>query len=226
MRRNMREKNDSYGPNPEVRSAIRLIRKQRVILDTDLARFYGVTTKRLNEAVKRNSDRFPEDFAFHLSEREYTALRYASSAETTEYIAKRSDATLWSQIATTSANPLRSQIATSKRRLTNPPIAFTEHGAIMAATILKSKQAIEMSVFVVRAFVRIREQLTASTALAKRLAEIEKTLLTHDQALIDLYEQIRPLLLPPPDDPPHKTIGFSVRERRANYRTPKRTNRT
>ncbi|MBM4163940.1 MAG: ORF6N domain-containing protein [Lentisphaerae bacterium] len=205
----------SHGTSPEVRSAIRLIRKQRVILDADLARFYGVTTKRLNEAVKRNHSRFPEDFAFQLSEREYAALRATAYDEPSQ----ATDA------PPACDHPLRSQIATSKEKRGGRryrPYAFTEHGAIMAATILKSRRAIEMSVFVVRAFVRIREQLAASTALAKRLAEIEKALLTHDQALIDLYEQIRPLLLPPPE-PPRKPIGFSVRENRARYRTARRS---
>ncbi len=97
------------------------------------------------------------------------------------------------------------------------PHAFTEHGAIMAATVLNSPKAVEMSVFVVRAFVKMREQLLATATLAKRLAEVEKDLLIHDAALRELFEQIRPLLLPPPD-PPRKPIGFSVNERRGTYR--------
>lgn len=127
-------------------AAVRVIRRQRIIFDADLARFYGVTTKRLNEAVKRDRDRFPEDFAFQLSKQEYTALRYMPSVGKSEPAAKETDATMWSQFATTSAHPLRIQIAPSKRRMTNPPIAFTEHGVIMAATIMKSKRAIERSV--------------------------------------------------------------------------------
>ena len=96
------------------------------------------------------------------------------------------------------------------------PYAFTEHGAIMAATVLSSSKAVEMSVFVVRAFVKMREQLMATATLARRLAEVEKLLLTHDSALRDLYQKIRPLLLPPPE--PAKTkIGFGVREARAGY---------
>jgi phage regulator Rha-like protein len=96
------------------------------------------------------------------------------------------------------------------------PYAFTEHGAIMAATVLNSSKAVEMSVFVVRAFVKMREQLMATATLAKRLAEVEKLLLTHDSALRDLYQKIRPLLLLPPE--PAKTkIGFGVREPKARY---------
>jgi hypothetical protein len=96
------------------------------------------------------------------------------------------------------------------------PYAFTEHGAIMTATVLNSSKAVEMSVFVVRAFVKMREQLMATATLAKRLADVEKLLLTHDSALRDLYQKIRPLLLPPPE--PAKTkIGFGVRGPRARY---------
>jgi hypothetical protein len=96
------------------------------------------------------------------------------------------------------------------------PYAFTEHGAIMAATVLNSSKAVEMSVFVVRAFVKMREQLLATATLAKRLAEVETLLLTHDSTLRDLYQKIRPLLLPPPE--PAKTkIGFGVREASARY---------
>jgi len=214
----MSEKTDSDRTLPEVRSAIRLIRKQRVLLDADLARFYGVTTKRLNEAVKRNRDRFPADFAFQLNEREYASLRCDPAAGKAQHGENERGVNMWAHLEATAGSGMRSQFATAsaKRNIRHYPYAFTEHGALMAASILKSKRAVEMSVFVVRAFVRIREQLAASTALAKRLAEIEKTLLTHDQALIDLYGQLRPLLLPPPE-PPHKPIGFSVREKRARY---------
>ena len=95
----------------------------------------------------------------------------------------------------------------------------------MAASVLNSDCAIEMSVFIARTFVRMREQLMASTANAKRLAEIEKTLLTHDSAIVDLYEQIQPLLLPPPSPAP-KRIGLGVKEKRASYRARKSTQKT
>ncbi len=101
------------------------------------------------------------------------------------------------------------------------PYAFTEHGAIMAANILKSSKAVEMSVFIVRAFIKMREQLMATATLAKRLAEVEKVLLIHDSAVRDLYEKIRPLLLLP-DEPPKKRIGFGVKESRARYRIRKK----
>jgi phage regulator Rha-like protein len=155
-----------------------MIRGFRVVLDADLAALYGVPTKRLNEQVKRNAERFPDDFMFQLTKEE--------------------------------SESLRSQFATSKsgrggRR--SLAYAFTEHGAIMAANVLNSKRAIHMSVYVVRAFVRMRQALITRTDMEKRLAEIEKTLIGHDAALRDLYEKIRPLLLPPPALP-HPRIGF------------------
>jgi phage regulator Rha-like protein len=181
-----------------VGNVILTIRGHKVILDRDLAMLYGVEVKRLNEQVKRNRDRFPDDFAFQLTLQEVTNLK--------------------SQIATASAQRSRSQIATLKRghNIKYRPYAFTEHGAIMAATVLNSSKAVEMSVFVVRAFVKMREQLLATATLAKRLAEVETLLLTHDSTLRDLYQKIRPLLLPPPE--PAKTkIGFGVREASARY---------
>jgi hypothetical protein len=134
---------------------------------------------------------------------------------------------MWSQIATTSLQSVgnkqddvnRSQFATVSQKHRDPrfwPFVFTEHGAIMAANVLNSPQAVQMSVFVVRAFVRMREQLMGRAEMEKRLAEIEKILLSHDSALRDLYQKIRPLLLPPPA-PAKKQIGFQVRERPARY---------
>ncbi len=190
-------------------------RDQKVILDADLALLYGVPTKALNQAVKRNMARFPADFIFQLGRDEAEEWRRLRSQSVT--LNKR-------------APDMRSQIVTAadKRNTRFLPYAFTEHGAIMAATVLNSPQAVEMSVFacppkpegrrrIVRAFIMMREQLLATTTLAKRLAEVEKLLLTHDSALRDLYQKIRPLLLPPPE-PERKSIGFGVKERPARYR--------
>ena len=162
------------------------VRGARVILDAELARIYGVETAALNRAIKRNSTRFPPDFIFQLSADEYDALRC--------------------------------QFGISKGRGGRRylPYAFTEHGAIMAATVLNSPEAVRMSVFVVRAFVKMREYLLNRAESEKRLADIEKTLLAHDTALRDVYQKIRPLLLPP-SEPPRKQIGFQVKERRARY---------
>ena len=191
-----------------VKNVIRIIRHQRVILDSDLAKLYGVPAKRLNEAIKRNSKRFPADFMFQLDAQENTDLRSQIATLKNQQTANQGVTSNWSQIATSSSK---------HRGTTYLPYAFTEHGIIMAASVLNSDRAIEMSVFIARTFVRMREQLMATVSNAKRLAEIEKTLLTHDAALVDLYEQIQPLLLPPPAPAP-KRIGFGVKEKRASYR--------
>ncbi len=169
------------------------IRGHRVMLDADLARLYGVSTKRFNEAFKRNRNRFPVDFAFQIAASEYARLRLQSSDS-------KDKNKMWSQFATTSAK---------RRRRTHRPWVFTEHGALMAANILRSERAVQMSVFVVRAFVRLREHIAANTAILKRLAEIDKTLLQHDAALRDVYQKLLPLLQPPAD-PPKRRIGFHV----------------
>ncbi len=191
-------------PQP-IETFIHTIRGQRVILDSDLARLYGVTTKRLNEQVKRNRDKFPEDFAFQLTPQEVTDN--------------------WSQIATGSPRTMRSQIATaSKRNVRFRPHVFTEHGAIMAANVLNSASATQMSVFVVRAFIKMRAALTETRELARKLADLEKKLTdrldTHEHAIVDVLEQIMRLLNPPSEpivEPPPKRIGFGVREPRVRY---------
>ncbi len=162
-----------------VESRILFLRHRRVILDADIAELYGVPVKRLNEQVKRNQERFPSDFMFQLTGKEHDALR--------------------------------SQIATSKksrggRRYT--PYAFTEHGAIMAATVLNSERAVEMSVFVVRAFVRLREMLATNRRLAGKIDELENRLDTHDSTIQDLIEVIKELMTS--EDPPRKRIGFQL----------------
>ncbi len=160
-----------------IESLILTIRGHRVMIDADLAGLYGVETRALNQAVKRNADRFPKDFQFRLT-----------AGEKSEVI--------------TNCDHLR-HLKFSK----SLPFAFTEHGAIMAATVLNSPQAVSMSVFVVRAFIQMREHIAANAAILKRLAEIDRTLLQHDTALLDLYEKLLPLLQPPPD-PPSRQIGF------------------
>jgi hypothetical protein len=177
--------------SPDIR--ILTIRGQKVVLDSDLAAVYGVTTKRLNEQFRRNRKRFPEDFAFQLSIKEYESFR--------------------SQIATLKesgpgAERIRSQIATASRRnIRYRPRAFTGHGALQVANVLETDRAISMSVYVIRAFIEQREKLAANAAILKRLAEIDRTLLEHDTALREIYHKLVPLLAPPPE-PPRKQIGF------------------
>ncbi len=174
-------------------SQIHLIRGQRVMLDSDLASIYGVLTMRLNEQLKRNRQRFPADFAFQLTAEENAALI--------------------------------SQIAISKkgrggrRKL---PWVFTEHGAIMLATILKSQRASEMSVFVVRAFVEMREVLLGSKQLAAKLAELEKRVGGHDEVIADLITAIRKLLEAPAGEGTKREIGFHLRETSPPYRVSRR----
>ena len=175
------------------------VRGHRVMLDADLASVYGVATKVLNQAVKRNAERFPQDFAFQLNAAETANLKsqiVTSSSRDIDLIDKKTN---------------RSQIVTGSQRHRDPrskPWAFTEHGALMAANILRSEQAAQMSVFVIRAFVRMREQVAANTAIIKRLAEIDKTLMEHDTALLDIYRKLMPLLQPAPAETRKRRIGF------------------
>jgi hypothetical protein len=160
-----------------VGSKILVLRNQKVILDTDLAELYGVSVKRLNEQIKRNRGRFPADFLFMLTNAEYRSLR--------------------SQNAT--SNPGRG----GRRYL---PHAFTEHGAIMAATILNSKRAIDMSIFVVRAFVQMRQHAIVSQHVVSKLAELEAHLDRHDEEIHELVEAIAELIAPLPAS--NRRIGF------------------
>jgi len=166
-------------PASVVESRILFLRHQRVILDSDIADLYGVSVKRLNEQVKRNQERFPSDFMFRLTPREHSALR--------------------SQIATSNKNR-------GGRRYT--PHAFTEHGAIMAATVLNTERAVQMSVFVVRAFVRLREMLARNRRLAGKIGELEDRLDTHDSVIQELIEAIKELMTP--EERPRVRIGFQL----------------
>jgi phage regulator Rha-like protein len=155
------------------------------MLDTDLAELYGVATKSLNQAVKRNRNRFPRDFMFRLTRN-----------ETSEVV------TNCDHLA-----PLRFSHVL--------PHAFTEHGTIMLANVLKSKRAVEASVQVVRAFVRLREMLASNYELTHKLAELERRVTGHDEQIQAIFEAIRQLLNPP--NPRKRQIGFRVKERRAGY---------
>ena len=138
---------------PRIEGRIQVLRGQRVIMDADLAALYGVETKRFNEAVKRNAEKFPADFMFQLSAEEFEALR--------------------SQFATSNENG--TQIATGRGGRRYAPRVFTEHGALLAATILSSPRAVEVSIYVVRAFVQLRELANTHQGLAKRLDALEET---------------------------------------------------
>jgi len=165
-------------PVGQIERRILMIRGERVMLDADLAALYGVETKLLVRTVKRNIERFPRDFMFQLTSKEFENLRC--------------------------------QIGTSSRwgGRRYRPYAFTEHGAIMAASVLNSERAVKVSVYVVRAFVKLREILGAHKQLSQKLAELEKRLEGHDEQIAALIEAIRELMTPPPAAE-RKRIGFT-----------------
>jgi len=188
------------GNTKPIEPLILTLRGQRVILDADLAQVYGVETRTLNQAVKRKTERFPADFMFQLSSKEWNNLKSQVVTSSLEAIGNDEDKDNRPQIVTGPHG--------GRRKL---PHAFTEHGAIMAASVLNSPEAVAMSVLVVRAFVQMRERLAANAEIIKRLAEIDKTLLEHDQSLGTIWQQLQPLLAPPPD-PPKRKIGFDFKE--------------
>ena len=175
-------------PVERIVSRILLVRGQKIMLDADLAELYGVTTKALNQMVKRNTERFPEDFAFHLNTMEAGNLRSqiaTSKSQLTDFKDNLSN---------------RSQTVTGSQKHRNPrllPWVFTEHGALMAANLLRSKRAVEMSLHVVRAFVRLREMVAANKELSKKLDELERRVLHHDEAITHIVKAIRELAAAP-----------------------------
>lgn len=162
------------------------VRGAKVILDSDLAGLFGVATGALNQAVRRNPGRFPAEFVFQLTAPEFTNLRSQSVISNSGRGGRRS-----------------------------LPFAFTEHGALMAATVLNSPQAIGMSVFVVRAFVRLRSIYASHIELTRRLDELDIKVGAHDESIRSIVEAIRRLMLP--DSPPKALIGLSTLERWSGY---------
>jgi hypothetical protein len=160
-----------------IQQRILVLRGERVIVDSDLAQFYGVPTKRLNEQVRRNRSRFPVDFMFRLT-----------GAEKAEVVANCDHL---------------SNLRFSKAL----PAAFTEHGAIMAASVLNSPRAVELSVFVVRAFVALRRTLAADAQFARKLSQLERRLADHDEEILAILRAIRELS-GPATVPPKRRIGF------------------
>jgi hypothetical protein len=180
-----------YRYSEPIEEHILFIRGMRVILDSDLSTMYGVKTKVLNQAVKRNKDRFPVDFVFQLTQEDIAAL--------------------------SSQGNMRSQFVTaSKRNIRFLPYVFTEHGALMAANILKSPRAIAMSVYVVRAFIRLRETLVLHKDLAHKLSELEQKIQSHDGELQAIVQALCQLMAPP--EKSKRQIGFRVKETKAQYK--------
>jgi len=177
----MNKKPNNLAYPEDIQLGILTIRGQKVLLDSDLARLYRVDIKRLNEQVKRNRERFPEDFMFQLTSEEYISLR--------------------SQFATLKRGQHRKYL----------PHVFTEHGAIMAASVLNSPRAIGMSIYVVRAFVRLRESLFPHKELAEKIAELESKVGDHDASIDTIIFAIKQLMSAPPK--PTQRIGFRNEER-------------
>ena len=171
-------------PYNGIEQHIMIIRCQRVMIDEDPALLYGVTTRRLNEQVKRNLVRFPEGFTFQLTAQETASMR--------------------SQFATA-----------SKRNIGHRPFAFTEHGAIMAASVLSSPKAVEASVWVVRAFVKFREALATNRVLLKKLSELENKVGTHDTEIQLIIKALKGLMAEP--EKKKKPIGFAAKEAKGRY---------
>ncbi|MFV1949062.1 MAG: ORF6N domain-containing protein [Anaerolineales bacterium] len=175
--------NKSLTKENQIISTILIIRGKKVILDSNLAALYGVETKRLNEQVRRNLDRFPDDFMFQLTKDEYTNLK--------------------SQIATSSSD-------WGGRR--TPPLVYTEYGALQAANVLRSELANKMSIFIVRAFLRLREMISTHEVFSKKVTQLEKRISNHDQVLVDLIKEIRKLIEAPKPKKNKKQVGFILPE--------------
>jgi hypothetical protein len=196
----MPKKSESPVPIEQLDEMIHTIRGVRVMLDRDLAKIYGVPTKAFNQAVKRNRERFPDDFMFRLTQEEAKGLQASRSQSVTSSRPK---------------DLLRSQFVTSNQR-GGPrylPYAFTEYGALMAANILNSARAVQMSIFVVRAFAKMREALRGTPELARKLATLEKKLTArldvHEAAIVEVLRELMQILNPPPmPEPQRKQIGF------------------
>ena len=176
------------GETAPIEGRIVVVRDQRVILAGDLAKIYGVETRVLNQAVKRNRERFPDDFTFRLTRNEAAALALS-----------------------------RSQSVILKRggNIKYLPYVFTEHGAIMAANVLNSPRAVRMSVYVVRAFIRLRHGVERQKEIMAKLAELERVVIAHDSNIKTLFATVRQLMAPA--EPKKRKIGFLVEEKAAAY---------
>jgi hypothetical protein len=188
-----------------IAQSICLLRGQKVMLDFDLAALYGVATKVLNQAVKRNRERFPADFMFQLTAEETSNLR-------SQFVTSRSQT-----IGNQSIPMNRSQFVTLKRgqNIKYRPYAFTEEGVAMLSSVLNSARAINVNIAIMRAFVRLREALETNRELARKFAELEKRVGKHDAKIDAILDAIRQLMASPEE--PRREIGFHVREKASRY---------
>lgn len=189
-------KNESLLPLETIERKIYVIRGERVMLDSDLAAIYGVETKMFTRAVKRNIDRFPDDFMFQLTNEEFESLKFQIGMSKNDPLRR--------QIGASNEEGLMLQIATSNRGGRRYlPFVFTEHGALMAANVLKSQRAVDASVQVVRAFVKMRNMLASNAELSKKIESLEKK---YDAQFKSVFDAIKRLMLPPVK--PKGGIGF------------------
>jgi hypothetical protein len=190
-------------PVERVAPSIRWIRGQKVLLDSDWAARYGVATKALNQAVKRNCDRFPNDFMFRLTPEEHRSLRFQIGTSKGPGAACAN----WSQNVTSSEK---------HRGQRYRPHAFTEQGIAMLSSVLNSDRAIKVNIAIMRAFVKLRQTLETNRELAQKFSELERRVGKHDEEIAAILEAIGQLMLPP--EKSRREIGFHVREKAARYR--------
>jgi len=195
-------------PLQQIAKAIHWVRGEKVLLDFDLATLYGIPTKTLNQAVKRNATRFPEDFMFQLSAEETRFLR-------SQFVTAKSQAADNQWIL-----PNWSQFVTSSRKHRGRryrPYAFTEQGVAMLSSVLNSERAVKVNIAIMRAFVKLRQTLETNRELARKFSELEKRVGKHDEEIDAILEAIRQLMAPP--EKARREIGFHIREKAPRYRT-------
>ena len=199
-------------PAEQIALQIRRFRGEKVLLDFDLAKLYGVATKALNQAVKRNRERFPDDFMFQLTTEELSVLR----SQTVTSIQK--------DAGNQEVTKNRSQIVTGSKQHGGPryrPYAFTEQGIAMLSSVLNSKRAVKVNIAIMRAFVKLRWALATNRELSQKFSELERRVDKHDEEIAAILEAIRQLMTPPEE--PRREIGFHVREIAPRNRANKRT---
>jgi len=197
--------NKEIVPADQIALRIRNFRGEKVLLDFDLAALYGVETRVLNQAVKRNADRFPSDFMFQLS------------VEETEMISQRVTSSAGQTVSDSSQIVMSPGKHRGKRYR---PYAFSEQGVAMLSSVLNSERAIKVNIAIMRAFVKLRQILETNRELAKKFSELEQRVGKHDEEIDAILEAIRQLMAPP--DRPRREIGFHVREKAPRYPARKR----
>ncbi len=186
-----------YIPDEIIINKIYMIRGQKVMLDFDLAILYGVETRRLNEQVKRNIDRFPREFMFRLTTNEWQNMMSQIATSSSENISPQTIKNMRSQIVISFKKDMMSQNAISsqsKRKISATPFAFTEHGVAMLANILKSEKAVKMSIAIVKTFIQLRKQVFDYSELTEQIKALKHHLGEHDVQLSSIYEAIENLL--------------------------------